>query len=67
MGSWVQHKTREEGQRTDQPKHCECNNENENNSPNTLTAIGFRIILKYINNNIYQLVILSYNNCDICI
>ena len=35
-GSQVQHETLEEGQRTHQPKPCEHNNEDENNSLNIL-------------------------------
>ena len=34
VGSWVQHGTHEEGRRTYQLKHCEYNDEDEDNSPN---------------------------------
>ena len=36
VGYWVQQETLEEGQKTYQPKHCEYNNKDENNSPKTL-------------------------------
>ena len=36
VDSWVRQKTSEEGRRTYQPKRCEYNNEDENNSPKTL-------------------------------
>ena len=36
VGSQVQHETLEEGQRTYQPKCCEYNNKDEDNSPKTL-------------------------------
>ena len=36
VGFGVQHKTPEEGQRTYWPKHCKCNNKDEDNGLNIL-------------------------------
>ena len=41
-GSRVRHETPEESQRTHWPKHCECNNEDEINSPSTLSDKNYQ-------------------------
>ena len=45
MGSQVQHETPEEGRRTYWPKHCECNNEDENSDPNTLSNTDTFVVI----------------------
>ena len=42
VSSCVWHKTPEEDRRTHRPKHCEFNNEDEDNNPNTLSAKNYQ-------------------------
>ena len=47
MGSQMWHETSEEGQRMHWQKCCEYINEDENNSPNTLSDNKKKTILKF--------------------
>ena len=58
VGSQVQHQTPEEGWRMCHSKHCEYINEDEDNSPNTLSnknyqtlSQKFKHIHTYVNKN----------------
>ena len=47
VGSWVWQEASENSQRIHQPKHCEYNNKDEDNNPNTLNDKNIYKFIKY--------------------